>query len=276
MLCGLTLAFQNQRLLALLGATLGYLAEKKEDRVNSATFFVSLLDFSMPGELGVFIDEAQVENLEKKMNERGYLEGSEMASTFNLLRANDLVWSFVINNYLMGKDPFPFDLLYWNADSTRMPAAMHSYYLRNMYQKNLLAQPGGLIIDNVPIDLRKISIPIYLQAGKEDHIAPAKSVYKATQVYSGPVRFMLAGSGHIAGVVTASGEAIPAGAVVLTTGTFLRGLIHIGEVQIPAGRALDENALEQPRKSIREQYARDDSGDRPDQPHSRTSTSPIR
>src|SRR3954463_8383547 len=117
----------------LLGATLAYLAAKKDDRVASATFFVSLLDFSEPGELGVFIDEAQVANLEKKMNERGYLEGSDMAGTFNLLRANDLVWSFVVNNYLLGKDPFPFDLLYWNADSTRMPARMHSFYLRNMY-----------------------------------------------------------------------------------------------------------------------------------------------
>src|SRR5258708_7412912 len=117
----------------LLGATLGYLAAKGDDRVKSATYFVSLLDFSQPGELGVFIDEAQVASLEKKMNERGYLEGSEMASTFNLLRANDLVWSFVVNNYLMGKDPFPFALLYWNADSTRTPARMHSFYLRTMY-----------------------------------------------------------------------------------------------------------------------------------------------
>src|SRR3954466_6668863 len=116
----------------LLGAALAYLARKHDDRVASATFFVSLLDFSMPGELGVFIDEAQVENLERKMNERGYLEGSEMAGTFNMLRSNDLVWSFVVNNYLMGKEPFAFDLLYWNADSTRMPARMHSYYLRNM------------------------------------------------------------------------------------------------------------------------------------------------
>ena len=109
--------------------------------------------------------------------------------------------SFVVNNYLMGKDPFPFDLLFWNADATRMPAAMHMYYLRNMYQRNLLAQPGGLTVDGVPIDLRKVAIPVYLQAGKEDHIAPARSVYKATQLFSGPVRFMLAGSGHIAGVV---------------------------------------------------------------------------
>src|SRR5690349_17264823 len=125
----------------LLGATLAYLAAKGDERVKSATFFVSLLDFSQPGELGVFIDEEQVASLERKMNERGYLEGSEMASTFNLLRANDLVWSFVVNNYLLGKDPFPFDLLYWSSDSTRMPARMHSFYLRNMYIKNALARP---------------------------------------------------------------------------------------------------------------------------------------
>ncbi len=135
------------------------------------------------------------------MSKKGYLDGTEMATTFNMLRANDLIWSFVVNNYLMGKDPFPFDLLFWNADATRMPAAMHMYYLRNMYQKNLLVKPGGLVLDNVPIDLRKITIPVYIQSGKEDHIAPAKSVYKATQIFSGPVRFMLAGSGHIAGVV---------------------------------------------------------------------------
>src|SRR5581483_9708881 len=136
----------------LLGATLAYLAAKGDDRVASATFFVSLLDFSQPGELGVFIDEAQVEKLERKMNERGYLEGSEMAGTFNLLRSNDLVWSFVVNNYLLGKDPFPFDLLYWNSDSTRMPARMHSFYLRNMYIKNLMGVPGGITLHGVPID----------------------------------------------------------------------------------------------------------------------------
>src|SRR5438105_7858654 len=134
----------------LLGAMLGYLAAKNDDRVKSATYFVSLLDFSQPGELGVFIDEQSVTNLERKMNERGYLEGSEMAGTFNLLRANDLVWSFVVNNYLLGKDPFPFDLLYWNADSTRMPARMHSFYLRNMYIKNLLGEPGGIELAGEP------------------------------------------------------------------------------------------------------------------------------
>ena len=185
----------------LMAATLAYMAARGDDRIAACTFFTAQVDFTEPGELGVFIDEDQLAGVEQTMSKKGYLDGSEMATTFNMLRANDLIWSFVVNNYLMGKDPFPFDLLFWNADATRMPAAMHSYYLRNMYQKNLLAQPGGLVIDNVPINLRKISIPVYIQAGKDDHIAPAKSVYKATQLFSGPVRFMLAGSGHIAGVV---------------------------------------------------------------------------
>ena len=185
----------------LMATTLAYMAARDDDRIAACTFFTAQVDFTEPGELGVFIDEDQLAGIEQMMGKKGYLEGAEMATTFNMLRANDLIWSFVVNNYLMGKDPFPFDLLYWNADATRMPAAMHSYYLRNMYQKNLLSQPGGLVVDNVPIDLRKITVPVYLQAGKEDHIAPAKSVYKATQIFKGPVRFMLAGSGHIAGVV---------------------------------------------------------------------------
>jgi polyhydroxyalkanoate synthase len=185
----------------LLGATLGYLANTKDDRVKAATFFVSLLDFSQPGELGVFIDEAQVANLEKKMNERGYLEGSEMAGTFNLLRSNDLVWSFVVNNYLLGKDPFPFDLLYWNADSTRMPARMHSFYLRNMYIKNLLGVPGGIELAGVPIDLSAVKIPSYFISTVEDHIAPWQTTYKGARYLGGPVRFVLGGSGHIAGIV---------------------------------------------------------------------------
>jgi polyhydroxyalkanoate synthase len=189
----------------LLGATLAYLASKNDDRVGSATFFVSLLDFSKPGELGVFIDEAQVESLERKMNERGYLEGSEMASTFNLLRANDLVWSFVVNNYLMGKDPFPFDLLYWNADSTRMPARMHSFYLRNMYIKNLLGVPGGISLNGVPIDLSKVKQPSYFISTVEDHIAPWKTTYLGARYLGAAaqnnIRFVLGGSGHIAGIV---------------------------------------------------------------------------
>jgi polyhydroxyalkanoate synthase len=185
----------------LMATTLAYMAARDDERFANITFFTAQVDFTEPGELGVFIDDEQLSNLEAVMAKKGYLEGGEMATTFNMLRANDLIWSFVVNNYLMGKDPFPFDLLFWNADATRMPAVMHSYYLRNMYQKNLLVQPGGISIDNVPIDLRKIDIPVYLQAGKDDHIAPAPSVYKATQIFSGPVRFMLAGSGHIAGVV---------------------------------------------------------------------------
>ncbi len=189
----------------LLGATLAYLAAKGDDRVASATFFVSLLDFSQPGELGVFIDEAQVEKLERKMNERGYLEGSEMAGTFNLLRSNDLVWSFVVNNYLLGKDPFPFDLLYWNSDSTRMPARMHSFYLRNMYIKNLMGVPGGITLHGVPIDLAKVKLPSYFISTVEDHIAPWKTTYKGARYLGGAergaVRFVLGGSGHIAGIV---------------------------------------------------------------------------
>ncbi|MBI3370433.1 MAG: class I poly(R)-hydroxyalkanoic acid synthase [Betaproteobacteria bacterium] len=190
----------------LLGSTLAYLAATQEEgkhpeRIGCATFFVSLLDFSQPGELGVFIDEGQVQSLERKMNERGFLEGSEMASTFNLLRANDLVWSFVINNYLLGKDPFPFDLLYWNSDSTRMPAKMHSFYLRNMYMKNLLGVPGGISLAGVPIDLSKVKVPAYFISTAEDHIAPWKTTYKGARCLSGSVRFVLGGSGHIAGIV---------------------------------------------------------------------------
>ena len=185
----------------LLGATLAWMAEKGDARAASATFLASLLDFSIPGELGVFIDEAQVENLERRMQERGYLEGSEMAATFNMLRANDLVWSFVVNNYLLGKDPFPFDLLYWNSDSTRMPAKMHSFYLRNMYLANRLKDAGGINLGGVPIDLGKIAIPAYFVSTLEDHIAPWKSTYKGARLLSGPTRFVLVGSGHIAGIV---------------------------------------------------------------------------
>src|SRR4029077_3136276 len=130
----------------LLGATLAWMAASGDTRAASAAFLASLLDFSIPGELGVFIDEAQVENLERRMQERGYLEGSEMGATFNMLRANDLGWSFVVNTYLLGKDPFPFDLLYWNSDSTRMPARMHSFYLREMYLANRLKEPGGIAL----------------------------------------------------------------------------------------------------------------------------------
>ncbi|MBW7902812.1 MAG: class I poly(R)-hydroxyalkanoic acid synthase [Rhodocyclaceae bacterium] len=185
----------------LLMTTLAYMAAKKDRRVASATFFTTMIDFSEPGELGVFLDEPTIDALEKKMAERGYLEGSEMAGTFNMLRANDLIWSFVVNNYLMGKDPFPFDLLYWNSDSTRMPYAMHSFYLRNMYLKNLLREPGGIEIAGVPIDLSKVKTPCYFISTVEDHIAPWKSTYKGALLPSGPVKFVLGGSGHIAGIV---------------------------------------------------------------------------
>ena len=149
----------------------------------------------------MFIDEEQLKALENRMSEAGYLEGSHMATTFNMLRANDLIWSFVVNNYLLGKDPFPFDLLYWNSDSTRMPAAMHSFYLRKMYQENRLMEPGGIELGGVPIDLRKVKIPAFILSTREDHIAPWKTTYSAKRMYSGPIKFCLAGSGHIAGVI---------------------------------------------------------------------------
>jgi polyhydroxyalkanoate synthase len=185
----------------LLAAALGYLAAKKQERVHSATFFVSMIDFERPGELEVFIDERQIAALEARMKKRGYLEGSEMATTFNMLRANDLIWSFVVNNYLLGRDPFPFDLLYWNSDSTRMPAAMHSFYLRNMYLKNLLRKPGGITLCGVPIDVTRITVPAYFISTLEDHIAPWKSTYAGARLLKGPVRFVLGGSGHIAGII---------------------------------------------------------------------------
>ena len=186
----------------LVAATLAWLAAKGDDRIKSATFFASLVDFKEAGELSVFIDEEQLKSLEERMSKHGYLDGADMATTFNMLRANDLIWSFVINNYLLGKEPFPFDLLYWNSDSTRMPAAMHSFYLRNMYQQNRLSQPGGITLAGVPIDLRKIKTPTFILSTREDHIAPWRSTYAATQLYKGPVTFVLAASGHIAGVVS--------------------------------------------------------------------------
>jgi polyhydroxyalkanoate synthase len=186
----------------LLACTLAYLTAKKQAaRVASATFFVSLIDFEDPGELGVFTDEKTVATLEQRMNERGYLEGSEMGNTFNMLRSNDLIWSFVINNYLLGKEPMPFDLLHWNSDSTRMPACMHAFYLRNMYIRNALREPGGITLGGVPIDVTKIRIPAYFISTAEDHIAPWKSTFAGARLLAGPVRFVLGGSGHIAGII---------------------------------------------------------------------------
>jgi polyhydroxyalkanoate synthase subunit PhaC len=185
----------------LLSATLAHMAVKKDTRIKSATFFTTMVDFTESGELSVFIDEEQLKALEAKMQKRGFLEGREMATTFNMLRANDLIWSFVVNNYLLGQDPFPFDLLYWNDDSTRMPARMHSFYLRRMYQQNDLIKPGGIDLLGVKLDLRKIKLPTYILSTREDHIAPWASTYRATQTYAGDIRFVLAASGHIAGVV---------------------------------------------------------------------------
>ena len=192
----------------LLAASLAYMAAKRIDRIKSATFFATMIDFASPGELGIFIDEGQLAALEKRL-ERGYLDGSEMATTFNMLRANDLIWSFVVNNYLLGKEPFPFDLLYWNSDSTRMPANMHKFYLWNMYQKNLLPEPGGLTINNTPIDLARVKVPTYFLSTIEDHIAPWKSTYAGAQLLQGENRFVLAGSGHIAGVINPPNPAKP-------------------------------------------------------------------
>src|ERR1700736_2034963 len=156
--------------------------------------------------MAVFIDEEQLASLERRMRERGYLEAQDMATSFNMLRANDLIWSFAVNNYLLGKEQLPFDLLFWNSDSTRMPAEMHSFYLRKMYQQNLLAKPGGISLADTPIDLSKISTPTFILSTREDHIAPWKSTYVATRLYSGPVKFVLSASGHMAGVISAPGS----------------------------------------------------------------------
>jgi len=185
----------------LLACALSQMAQTGDDRIRSATFFTTQVDFSEAGDLTVFTDEYQIKSLERTMKKRGYLDASEMATTFNMLRANDLIWTFVVNNYLLGRSPAAFDLLFWNNDSTRMPVAMHTFYLREMYLKNRLAEPGGITLNGIPVDLGKVHIPIFLQSSREDHIAPYPSVYKATRLYSGPVTFMLAGSGHIAGVI---------------------------------------------------------------------------
>ena len=190
----------------LLAVTLAYLTAQNDDRIRSATYLVTLVDFTDVGDMAVFIDEEQLAVLEKRMRRRGYLEGHDMALAFNMLRANDLIWSFVISNYLLGKQPIPFDLLYWNADSTRMPAAMHSFYLRNMYHENRLAIPGGISLAGVPIDLKRIETPTFILSTREDHIAPWQSTYAATRLYKGPIKFVLADSGHIAGIISPPGS----------------------------------------------------------------------
>jgi len=185
----------------LLASTLAYMAARKDGRIKSGTFFTSMTDFAAPGELEVFIDEDQLDLIDQHMDEKGFLEGRHMARVFNMLRANDLIWSFMIKNYLLGEEPFPFDLLYWNSDSTRMPKKMHNFYLRNMYQYNKLREPGGITLLGEPIDLGKVKIPVYFLSTKEDHIAPWKSTYAGTQLLQGPAKFVLGGSGHIAGVI---------------------------------------------------------------------------
>jgi polyhydroxyalkanoate synthase len=184
----------------LLAATLAYMAADRDRRIVSATFFASQVDFTYSGDLKVFADEEQIAALERQMAERGYLDSSKMANSFNLLRSNDLIWPYVINNYFKGKAPLPFDLLYWNADATRMPAANHSFYLRSCYLENKLAR-GEMVIGGEKLDLRSVKLPIYNLAAREDHIAPAKSVLLGSKYFGGPVRFVLAGSGHIAGVI---------------------------------------------------------------------------
>ena len=184
----------------LLAVPLAYMAATGDNRIDSATFFTTQVDFTHAGDLRVFVDEAQVQAVEAMMKTRGYLEGSRMATAFNMLRPNDLIWPYVVNVYLKGKAPFPFDLLYWNSDATRMPAANHSFYLRNCYLENKLTK-GEMIIDNVKLDLSKVKIPVFNLATREDHIAPALSVFLGSKAFGGPVEFVVAGSGHIAGVV---------------------------------------------------------------------------
>ena len=191
----------------LLASTLAWLAEKRRQRVTSATFFAAQVDFTHAGDLLVFVDEDQIAALERDMDATGVLEGSRMAMAFNMLRSNDLIWSYVVSNYLKGQTPSSFDLLHWNSDATRMPAANHSYYLRNCYLENRLST-GSMVLDNTLLDLSKVKVPVYNLATREDHIAPADSVLYGSQFFGGPVRYVLSGSGHIAGVVNppASGK----------------------------------------------------------------------
>ncbi|RUV39874.1 class I poly(R)-hydroxyalkanoic acid synthase [Mesorhizobium sp. M7A.F.Ca.MR.148.00.0.0] len=184
----------------LLAAALALMAQEGDDRIKSATFFTTQVDFTHAGDLKVFVDEEQVAAVEKSMSEKGYLDGTKMATAFNMLRSGDLIWPYVVNNYMRGKDPLPFDLLYWNADSTRMAAANHSFYLRNCYLENNLSQ-GTMELAGHTVSLGDITIPVYNLASKEDHIAPALSVFLGSKYFGGTVEYVMAGSGHIAGVV---------------------------------------------------------------------------
>jgi len=186
----------------MLATTMSVLASKRKKPIATATFFTTLLDFSDPGELGVFIDESQVQQHEHKLKEGGVMPGKQLASTFSMLRANDLIWSYVVNNYLKGKTPPPFDILFWNGDSTNMTSAMYTWYLRNMYLENNLAKPGGVELCGVKVDLGKIDCPVYFLSAIEDHIAPWKTTFVGTElVKAGSIEFVLAASGHVAGVI---------------------------------------------------------------------------
>ncbi len=189
----------------LLASTLAYMAAKGDDRIASTSFLAAQVDFSEAGDLLIFIDDSQLKSLEEMMAEHGYLDGARMAAVFNMLRPRDLIWPYVVNNYLLGKRPFPFDLLFWNADSTRLPAANHAFYLREFYHLNRLSK-GEMQLGGVPLDLGRVNIPIYELATKEDHIAPARSVFIGSKLFGGPVRFVMAGSGHIAGVINPPGK----------------------------------------------------------------------
>jgi polyhydroxyalkanoate synthase len=184
----------------LLAAALALLAQEGDERIRSATFFTTQVDFTHAGDLKVFVDEDQVSAVERSMDTRGYLEGTKMATAFNMLRSNDLIWPYVVNNYMRGKEPLPFDLLYWNADSTRMAAANHSFYLRNCYLENTLSQ-GRMELAGRRLSLGDVTIPVYNLAAREDHIAPARSVFLGCRYFGGAVDYVMAGSGHIAGVI---------------------------------------------------------------------------
>jgi polyhydroxyalkanoate synthase subunit PhaC len=184
----------------LLAASLALFAQEGEERIKSATFLTTQVDFTHAGDLKVFVDEDQIAAIEAGMQKKGYMEGSKMATAFNMLRSSELIWPYVVNNYLKGKDPLPFDLLYWNSDSTRMPCANHSFYLRNCYLQNNLSG-GRMKLAGKTLSLKDVRIPIYNLATREDHIAPAKSVFVGSQFFGGDITYVLSGSGHIAGVV---------------------------------------------------------------------------